>query len=63
MQICGHDALAIKFLNSLCHDTVYITLTSFLINYCVISEFCLRGMHDTIYDTSIVASLNIIQIM
>jgi hypothetical protein len=35
-----------------------ITLTSLLINYYVTSDFCLHGMHDTSYDTPIVASLS-----
>jgi hypothetical protein len=60
MQICGYDALSIKFPSSLCHDTVSYydtTLTSLLIDYCVASDFFLHGMYDTTYNTPIVASL------
>jgi hypothetical protein len=60
MQICGHDALLTKFPSSLCHDTVSYydtTLPTFLINYCATSDFCLDDIHDTTYDTPIVASL------
>jgi hypothetical protein len=61
MQICGQDAFPIKFSSSLCHDTVSYydtTVTSLLLNYCATSDFCLCGMHDTGYDTTIVASLS-----
>jgi hypothetical protein len=60
MQICGHDALPIKFSSSSYHDTVSyydITSLSLLINFYATSVFYLGGMHDTSYDTSIVASL------
>jgi hypothetical protein len=55
------DALAIKFSSYSCHNTVSYydtTLTSLLINYYATSDFCLHGMHDTSYDTPIVASLS-----
>jgi hypothetical protein len=46
----------------MCHDTVSYydtTLTSFFINYHVISDFCLCGMHNIRYDTPIVTSLTV----
>jgi hypothetical protein len=44
MQICGHDALAIKFSNSSCYDIVSYdaTFTSLLINYYAKSDFYTR---------------------
>jgi hypothetical protein len=44
----------------MCHGTVsyYNTaLISLLIDYCATSDFYLRSMHETTYDTPIVASL------
>jgi hypothetical protein len=60
MKICGYNALLTKFPSSSCHDKVSyydITVTSLLINYGATSDFYLCGMHDTAYDTPIVASL------
>jgi hypothetical protein len=61
MQICGYDAFVIALFSFTCYDTVsyYDTsLISLIINWCATSAFCMHEMHDTAYDTSIVASLN-----
>jgi hypothetical protein len=61
MQMCVHDVFVIKFSWFVCHDTVSYydtTLISHLIKWCATSDFCQHGMHDTTYDTPIVASLN-----
>jgi hypothetical protein len=56
MQICGHDALPIKFSSSPCHDTIQyhimIPLSPLSLLITMPHQiFCLRGMHDTTYDT------------
>jgi hypothetical protein len=59
MQICGYDALPIKFSSYSCHDIVSYydsTLTSLLTYYNATSDFYLRGMHDTANDTPMVVS-------
>jgi hypothetical protein len=59
MQIC---VPAIKFSSFTCYDTVSthdITLMYLLINCCATSYVYQYGMHDTTYDTCIVASLSI----
>jgi hypothetical protein len=61
IQISVHDVFAIKFTSFTCYDTVsYYDTTpiSHVINWCVTSDFCQHGMHDTTYDTHIGASLN-----
>jgi hypothetical protein len=61
MQICVYDVFATKFSSFTCYDTVsYYDTTpiSHVINWCVTSDFCQHGMHDTTYDTHIGASLN-----
>jgi hypothetical protein len=62
MQIYGYDVFGIALSSFTCYDTVsyYDTsLTSLFINWYATSDFCQHGMHDTAYDTSIVASLRI----
>jgi hypothetical protein len=56
-KFCRLDALLINFSRSLCYDTVSYYDTYLLINYCATSDFCLHGMHDTAYDSFIVASV------
>jgi hypothetical protein len=60
MQICGYDAFVIALSSFTCYAIVsyYDTsIISLIINCCAILAFCMHGMHDTSYDTSIVASL------
>jgi hypothetical protein len=60
MQIYVQDLLDINFSSSMCYDTVstYDTSTlSLILNCTATSAFCMHGMHDTTYDTPIVASL------
>jgi hypothetical protein len=49
--------LTLNFL-VLCTMIQYHTLTSHLINWCDTLDFCQHSMHDTTYDTFIMASLN-----
>jgi hypothetical protein len=61
MQIYGYDLFFIALSSFTCYDDVsyYETsLISLIINWCTTSAFCMHGMHDTAYDTSIVASLS-----
>jgi hypothetical protein len=58
MQICVLDVFSTNFFSFTCHDTIStydITLISPLV---ATSDFCQYKMHDTIYDTSTVASLS-----
>ena len=60
MQTSVQDLFDTKFSCFTCYDMVstYDTLTiSFFINCYAKSDFCQHGMHDTAYDTPIVASL------
>jgi hypothetical protein len=61
MQNCIHDLFNTIFSRYTCYDTVSTydtTLLSLIINYGDTSVFCMHGMHDTSYDTTIVTSLN-----
>jgi hypothetical protein len=60
MQIGVHDVFALKFFSFTCYVTVSYydtTIISHLINRCATSDFCQHDIHDTTYDTLIVASL------
>jgi hypothetical protein len=57
MQNCVQDLFDTIFSRYTCYDTVSIydtTLISLIINYSDTSAFCMHGMHDTSYDTTIV---------
>jgi hypothetical protein len=61
MQNCVQDLFNTIFSRYTCYDTVSIydtTLISLIINYDDTSAFCMHGMHDTSYDTTIVTSLS-----
>jgi hypothetical protein len=60
MQNCEQDLFDTIFSRYTCYDTVSTydtTLISLIINYGDMSAFCMHGMHDTSYDTTIVTSL------
>jgi hypothetical protein len=60
MQNCVQDLFDTIFSRYTCYDTVSTydtTLISLIINYGDTSVFCMHGMHDTSYDTTIVTSL------
>jgi hypothetical protein len=60
MQNCVQDLFDTIFSRYTCYDTVSTydtTLISLIINYGDTSAFCMHGMHDTSYDTTIVTSL------
>jgi hypothetical protein len=60
MQNCVQDLFDTIFSRYMCYDTVSTydtTPISLIINYGDISAFCMHGMHDTNYDTTIVTSL------
>jgi hypothetical protein len=61
MQICGYDVFVIALSSFMCYDIVLYyrtSLISLIINWCATSVFYMYGMHDTAYDTSIMASFN-----
>jgi hypothetical protein len=60
MQNCVQDLFETIFSRYTCYDIVSTydtTLISLIINYGDTSAFCMHGMHDTSYDTTIVTSL------
>jgi hypothetical protein len=60
MQICEYDVFIIALFSFICYNTVsyYDTSLIFLIiNWCTTLVFYIHKMHDTVYNTSIVASL------
>jgi hypothetical protein len=60
MQNCIQDLLNIIFSSYTCYDIVSTydtTIVSLIINYGDTSAFCMHKIHDTSYDTTIVASL------
>jgi hypothetical protein len=60
MQNCVQDLFDTIFSRYTCYDTVSTydtTLISLIINYGDTSAFCMHGIHDTSYDTTIVTSL------
>jgi hypothetical protein len=62
MQIYVHDVFDIRLFFFACYHTISyygITLTSLFIYYHPTSAFYKHGMHDTTYNTFIVASLGV----
>jgi hypothetical protein len=60
MQNCVQDLFDTIFSRYTCYNTVSTydtTLISLIINYGDTSAFCMHGMYDTSYDTTIVTSL------
>jgi hypothetical protein len=60
MQNYVQDLFDTIFFRYTCYDTVSTydtTLISLIINYGDTSAFCMHGMHDTNYNTTIVTSL------
>jgi hypothetical protein len=60
MQNCVQDLFDIGFSSYTCYDTISTydtTIVSLIINYKDTSAFCMHRIHDTGYDTTIMASL------
>jgi hypothetical protein len=62
IQTCVQDLFDIIFSSYTCYDTISTyatTIISLIINYGDTSAFCMHDMHDTSYDTTIMASLRL----